>query len=306
MRRPSRPHGTLGGLTFRELTLRVWNKTGGDELLDRAAALSYYFLFSIFPALLFVTTLLSLLSVRHVIRQLMNYAGEVLPSDAVSIVRVTLREGLRNSGHRGLASIGAALSLWIGSAGLASVMTALNVVYAVADNRPWWKRRMIAVLLTAAFSVFLIVSLILMMLGGKAGDALGKVFDLTPAFVVAWHALTLLVAVGLVLTGIALIYYFAPAGKREWRSVMPGTVVATTLWLIASFGLRLYVAYFANYNVIYGSIGGLILLLLWLYLTSVVLLFGAVVNAVIEHAAGRQHSLSCDLAGPRTASATPP
>src|SRR5207302_1336649 len=202
---------------------------------------------------------------------LMDTVAQVLPAEAAAMVRATLRQVVSNNGYRGLGSLGALTAVWAGSTGMASVMTMLNVVYDVTDHRSWLRRRVIAVLLTVVFAVFLVVSTLLLMLSARI-EILGQ-------------PLATAIAVVLVLAAIDLIYYFAPAGHGRWRWVTPGSVTATALWLLASFGLRFYVAHFANYDVMYGSIGGLILFLLWLYLTSLVLLLGAEVNAAIAHAA---------------------
>jgi membrane protein len=289
----------LGGLTVRELSGRVWRRTWEDEILDRAAALSYYFLFAIFPALLFVAALLSLVHVHHVMRQLMNYAAHILPGDAASTLRETVRQLASSTRvHGGTTLLVLSVALWIGSSGLASVMAALNVVYRVSDDRPWWKRRGIAIVLTVAFSVFLIVALALTIFGAQVGAPLSALLRLGPAFPMIWNGVTVALAVLFVLTGIALIYHFAPAVEHHWRWVTPGSITATALWLVASFGLRYYVGLFTDYSA-YGSIGGLILLLLWLYLTSVVLLLGAEIDAEIERAAREGRSVSDLAADPR-------
>jgi membrane protein len=270
----------LGGLTVRQLAVRVWEAADADEIIARAAALSYSFLFSIFPLLLFVVALLSLVPVHHVIRQFMDSAAQVLPGEAATAVRSTLRQILANSGHRGLISLGALTALWAGSTGMATVMSMLNVVYRTRDQRPWWKGRAIAILLTAVLAAFVIVSTLLIMLSARIGAAFGA----------AGNVLTTVAPVLLVLIAVDLIYCVAPARRQPWRWVTPGAVTFTVLWLAMSFALRVYVSNFSSYDVMYGSIGGLILFMLWLFLTSAVLLLGAEVNRIIVEA-GRQRSL---------------
>src|ERR1043166_1439869 len=148
----------FGGLSGRQLLTHVWDAAQADEVMARAPALSYYLLFSIFPILLFVTAVVRVLPVHHVIGRLMDTAAAVLPAEAASLVRVTLRQDVSNAGRPGLVSLAALTTLWAGSAGMASVMTMLNVVYDVRDQRPWWKRRATAVLLTVAFCLFLVGS----------------------------------------------------------------------------------------------------------------------------------------------------
>jgi len=287
----------LGGLTVRELARRVASEVSSDEVMDRAAALSYYFLFSLFPAMLFMTALLGFLPLPNLWDRLMGYVQQVLPPESAAMIQKTLAEILGDQ-RGGLLSLGALLALWSASAGMASVMNALNVAYDYEDVRPWWKRRLLAVLLTLGFSVLLLAALVLLVFGGKIGEvAAGWLGPGDHLFRVAWNAVTIVIAVLSVLIGIALVYYLAPAGDQHWRWITPGSVVALALWLAMSFGLRLYVTYFGDYNATYGSIGGVILLLLWLYLTGAVLLLGAEVNAEIEQAAAARGEPTAKAAG---------
>ena len=265
----------LNGLTVKQLAARVWDAADVDEIPTRAAALSYSFLFSFFPLLLFMAALLSLLPVHHVIRQLMDSAAQVLPPEASTAVRGTLRQIIAGSGQRGLVSVGALTALWASSTGLATLMAMLRVVYRVRDERPWWKRKAIAVLLTVVFTAFIIAATLITMVSARMGPRLG----------IAAETLTTVVPVLLVLIAVDLLYY-APVGRRRWHWLSPGSVTCTVLWLAMSFGLRVYVGNFGNYDVMYGAIGGLILFLLWLFLSSLALLIGAEVNRVIDDAAG--------------------
>jgi membrane protein len=286
----------LGGLTLRELACRVWDEINEDEIVDRAAALSYYFLFALFPTLLFLTALLGMLPFPGLMDTLMTYVDQTLPGDAASVITKTLAEVVR--GSRGsLLSIGALAALWAASAGLGSMMTALNVAYDVRDQRPWWKRRLVAIGLTVGFSLFILGGLVVMVFGPKLGGVVAGWFGLGALFTSVWTAASVPVAILLVLIGIALVYYLAPAVEQNWRWVTPGSVVALVVWLVTTYGLRVYVTHFANYNATYGSIGGVILLMLWLYLTGIALLLGAEVNAEIEHAAARHGEPTAKLPG---------
>ena len=142
----------LGGLTVRELGRRVWAEIWEDEVTDRGAALAYYFLFALFPTLLFLTVLLGLLPLPGLMDRLLQYGDQALPGDAASIVRRTWVEINRGAGG-GLLSIGVLTALWASSNGMASIMSALNVAYDIEDTRPWWKRRLLAVVLTACASL---------------------------------------------------------------------------------------------------------------------------------------------------------
>jgi membrane protein len=286
----------LGGLTVRQLASRVWREYGEDEVSDRAAALSYYFLFSLFPALLFLTALLGMLPIPGLMERLMAYVDQTLPGDAASVIDKTLTEIMR--GSRGsLLSIGALVALWSGSNGMGSVMVALNVAYDVEDARPWWRRRLVAIALTVGFSLFILAGLIAMVFGPRLATIAAGWFGLGDLFTSIWTVASVPVAMLFVTMGIALVYYLAPAARQEWRWVTPGSAVALVLWLAMSFGLRFYVTHFGNYNATYGSIGGVILLMLWLYLTGIALLLGAEVNAEIEHAAAQRGEPSAKLPG---------
>lgn len=286
----------LGGLTPRQLATRVWREFNEDVVSDRAAALSYYFLFALFPSLLFLTALLGMLPIPGLMERLMDYVGQALPGDAASVISKTLDEIVR--GSRGsLISIGALAALWASSNGMGSMMNALNIAYDVEDRRSWVKRRLIAVALTVGFSLFILGGLILMVFGPRLGQAVADWFGLGTVFTAAWRVASVPAAMLFVMVGIALVYYLAPATKQRWRWVTPGSAIALILWLAMSYGLRLYVTNFANYNATYGSIGGVILLMLWLYLTGIALLLGAEVNAEIEHAAARRGEPTAKLPG---------
>jgi membrane protein len=276
----------LGGLSLVELGRRVWGEISKDEVTDRAAALSYYFLFSLFPALLFLTALLGYLPVEGLQERLLAYASDVLPPDAAATLKRTLTE-IVSERRGGLASLGILAALWASSNGMGSLMSAMNSVWGVKERRSWWRRRLVAVGLTLGFSAFIIGSLIVLVFGGMIGSAVANLFGLGDAFKVLWNAVSIPLVVVCALLGIELVYYAAPAGPREWRWITPGAAVALAAWLAMSFGLRVWVGRFADYSATYGSIGGVILLMLWLYLTSVVLLVGAEIDAEIEAAANQ-------------------
>jgi membrane protein len=276
----------LGGLGVRDLGRRVWNELGKDEVADRAAGLSYYFLFALFPALLFLTALLGYLPLAGVQERLLAYARDMLPADAATTLERTLAEIL-NVKRGGLLSIGVLAALWASSNGMASVMTTMNRVFDVTERRSWLRRRLVAVALTLAFSVFIIATLSLMVFGKVLGAGVAAWFGLGGLFTVLWNVISIPLVIGCALLGIELVYYLAPAGNQRWRWITPGAALALGAWLAMSFGLRVWVSKFANYSATYGSIGGVILLMLWLYLTSYVLLVGAEVDAEIDAAIDR-------------------
>ena len=276
----------LGGLRVSQLAARVWTEFWEDEILDRAAALSYYLLFALFPTLLFLTALLALLPIPSLMEHLTGYLARALPGEAASVTRTTLDE-IAGEARGGLLSVGVLLALWAASSGMSAVITTLNIAFDVEEPRPWWKRRLVAIALTAGFAVFIMSALVLMVFGPRIGAAVAGGLGLGSVFTVAWNVASVPLVIFFVLVGIQLVYYLAPGGDQQWAWLTPGAAVALGLWLAASFGLRTYVAYFGSYDVTYESIAGVILLMLWLYLTALAILLGAEVNAEIEQAAAR-------------------
>jgi membrane protein len=263
---------------------RVYARLGQHDVFDRAASLSYYFLFALFPTLLFLTALLGLLPIPKLMDRLLDYITRMLPGDAASLLTRTLTEVVK--GARGsLVSIGALAALWGAASGMVSIRTALNVAYDAHDRRAWWRQRVDAVALTVWFSLFTLVALVLLVFGERVGDAVAAALGVGAAFTHTWNIVRWPVILLLVLLGITLVYHFAPAVRQRWHWVTPGSAFALIGWLVASYGLRLYVGYFGNYNATYGSIGGVILLMLWLYLSSLTLLIGAEIDALVRERA---------------------
>jgi membrane protein len=250
-----------------------------DEVFDRAAALSYYMLFALFPMLLFLTALLGMLPF-HLMQTMMAYLATVAPTD---VVQRTLAEISRGASG-GLLSIGVAGTLWSASNGMAALMTALNVAYDVTERRSWWRRRLTALGLTIGVALFIPAVLVLLLSGERLGYRIAEWIGMGSAFaqgwvLARWPLLALIAALAT-----AGVYQFAPARRLRWRrwGVTPGAVFAVGAWLAVSLGLRAYIHHLANYNATYGSIGGVIVLLLWLYLSGVALLVGAEIDAELE------------------------
>lgn len=275
----------LGGLSLRELSRRLWRESLSDELLGRAAQLSYYVLLALFPALIFLTALMGVFSVENYMPQLMGYAKNVLPEDALSMVERFLTQVAQGAGTN-ILSFGVLAALWWSSSGVVAVMEGLNVVYNVKeDSRPFWKVRLVAVALTSALAGFVLLSLTLILYGPGIGEWIAGFVGLGPLFVFIWNVLQWPVVVALMLFVIGVLYYFCPDIEQDWRWVSPGSAFAVLMWLIMSLGFKVYVDNFGDYNKVYGSIAGVIVLMLWFYWSGVVLLLGGEINAEIEHAA---------------------
>ena len=281
----------LGGLGWKELAQRLWTVSQKDEILGRAAQLAYYFLLALFPALLFLTALLGLLPLEQVLPELMTYLRTVLPADALSLLQKYLDNVVTGSGGD-ILSLGLLGALWASSSGVTAIMESLNVVYDAEESRPYWKVRLIAALLTIGLAAFIIVSITLVLYGAHIGEWIADMVGLGWLFLLGWNVLQWPVAVTLMLLALAIIYAVCPNVEHDWRWVTPGSVFAVALWMGLSLGFKAYVDHFGNYNAAYGSIAGVIVLMLWLYLTGVVILLGGEINAQIEHAASALRSSS--------------
>jgi membrane protein len=279
----------LGGLSIQELARRLWKEAEKDELLGRGAQLAYYFLLALFPALIFLTALMGLFPLQNAMPELMAYLQNVLPEDALSLVQKYLEQVVRGSGG-GLLSLGFLGALWASSSGVTAIIESLNTVYGAKETRPYWKVRLLAIVLTFALAGFIILSITLVLYGEHIGAWLANFVGLGWLFELAWVLLQWPVAIALMLFALAAIYYFCPDVEQNWRWVTPGSLLAVLLWLLVSLGFKIYVENFGSYNKVYGSIAGVIVLMLWFYFTGITLLLGGELNAEIAKAAVKQRA----------------
>jgi membrane protein len=273
----------LGGLGVKELARRVIQEMRHDDCFGRAAQLAYYFLFALFPFFLVLTTLIGYLPVPNLMDRILEMLGQMLPGEALQLVQDNVRDLVTNR-RGGLLSFGLLAALWTSSSAITAIIDSLNRAYDVEEGRPYWKVRLIAVLLTIGLSVFMIGSIILLTFGPQIGGWIADQVGLGRIFQIAWNLLRWPVIVGLLMLGMALVYYVAPDVEQEWRWITPGSIVAVIGWLLVSLGFSYYVNNFGSYNATYGSIGAVIVLLTWMYVSGFFILIGGEVNAEIEHA----------------------
>ncbi|MGH9943530.1 MAG: YihY/virulence factor BrkB family protein [Pyrinomonadaceae bacterium] len=279
-----------GGLSWADLAKRVWTEMMEDDVFGRAAQLSYYFLLALFPLLLFLTSILGYFAEAgsELRQELMTYLGTVLPTEATALINKTLNDVSEGSGG-GKLSFGILATLWAASNGMGAISETLNVAYEIKETRPWWKTRLVAVGLTLALAVLIVAALVLVLFGGRIAEWVAESFSFGSAFVFGWKILQWPLVLLFVLFSFSLIYYMAPNKEiRRWEWVAPGTVIAVVLWLLVSFGFRLYLSYFNSYSATYGSLGAVIILMLWFYFTGAAVLVGGEVNSEIEFAEKRQ------------------
>ncbi|HEX7960223.1 MAG TPA: YihY/virulence factor BrkB family protein [Terriglobales bacterium] len=280
----------FGGLTLIKLGKQVWQDMSEDEVGVRSAALAYYFVLAIFPAMLFLLSLLGFFAAAgsHLREMLYTTLGRVLPGSASELIHKTLDEVSRSS-SAGKAIFGILGALWSASAGVSAIIQSLDIAYDVKEDRPFWKQKAIAIGLTLALAVLVIGALGLMLYGGSVANWLGHHVGLGQAFVMGWKIIQWPLVLAFMFLAFTVTYYFAPNLKEpEWHWITPGSVLGLVFWLVASFGFKLYLRFFNSYSKTYGSVGAVIILLLWLYITGFSILVGGEVNSAIGRAGDAQ------------------
>ena len=270
-------------LSGQEVLKRTYAKTMRDHALDLASQLAYYFFLALFPALLCMLAVASFFPLQNFTGEVIRTLGPFAPREVLEIIRQEMAK--IGDGHNGgLLTIGLLGALWSSSAALVSVIDVMNRAYDITEARPWWKVRAVAIGLTTALAVFITLAFVLIVVGPQIADWLGAHLGFSTAFVWSWKILQWPLAFAMVAIGVGLVYYFAPDAEQEWVWVTPGSLAATVLWFIASLAFRFYAVNFGNYEATYGAIGGVILLMLWFYMSALVMIVGAEMNAEIEHA----------------------
>jgi membrane protein len=280
----------LGGLTVRELVYRVWGGMNQTDLVNRAYELAYNFLFAVFPMLLFFVALFgALASESSPLRNtLLTYVQPALPPAAYNVLSSTFVEVTHNA-VGGKITLGLLFLLFAGSGGMTQLIATLNAAYEVHEGRSWVKVHLLSLGLTLGLAVLIVVAVSLALVGGHVLRSVAESVGLHESAVVASRTLHWIVALSTVIFAFAALYYFAPdVHEQHWYWITPGSIAGVVLWAIASAGLRAYLHFFNSYTRIYGSLGAVIILLLWFYVTGLAILIGGEINATIEHAAAER------------------
>lgn len=275
-----RPYGVPAWRVAR----RVYDSAMADDIFGRAAQLAYYFFFAMFPGLIFVSAIFGLLAGAgsRIGATTMDYLGRVLPSSASALVGSTLSQTVHASGA-GKITLGILVALWSATCGMAGAQDGLNAVYKVKEERPIWKARGIALLLTVLVSLLSMLALTVLFYGGELAELIHSHLHWAPVLLIPLKVVMWVAALFLLSMVFAVTYYGAPDVKQaKWHWITPGSAVGVVLWIVGSTGLKVYLHYFNSYSVMYGSLGAVIILLTWFYLTGLVLLAGAELNAIVE------------------------
>jgi len=277
----------FGGLTLRELVRSVLRDAQDNEVFRRASGLAFDFLLALFP-LLFILLAVFGLFTSHSLQlrtSLLAYFADLLPAPAFQLLNSTTQELAANTNREKL-TIGVLAGLWLVSGGVASIIASLNAAFRIKESRSWFKVRAIALGLTLVISILILTALCIVIVGGDLVDWLGSELHLTSAMVALWKALQWPTAMLFVMLSDALIYIVGPNLRdKRWHWITPGSVFGAISWVAASAGFRIYLRYVNNYSVIFGSLGAMVILMIWLYVTGLAFLIGGEINANIERAA---------------------
>jgi membrane protein len=254
-----------------------------DNCLGMAAQLAYYFFFALFPALLFLVAVASYFPLTRLVDDLIARLGGFVPPEALQIITEQL-EKISMDQQGGLLTFGMLVTIWSSSGAMTAIIDTLNGAYDIQEGRPWWKVRLTAIALTIGVSIFILTSFALITIGPTFAERLANSVGLGPAFEWSWKILQWPVVFAMVSVAIAGIYYWGPDAEQDWVWLTPGAIGATLMWMLASLGFKYYVVSMGYYTETYGAIGAFMVLMLWFYISGLVILLGAELNAEIEHA----------------------
>jgi len=250
---------------------------GRNHTLQMAAALAYYFVLSLFPALIFLSAVVAYLPVPDLFNQALALLATFLPADAMGLVQRVLADVI--SPNKGtFLSLGILGTLWAASGGFAAMIEALNIAYDVRDDRPFWKTRPLAVGLAFLTGALLLMALSVMVVGPRFGEWLAGRVHLSELFVLLWPFIHWTIAIGFTILAVEALYFLAPNVKQRLRATLPGAVVAVGCWIALSYLLGIYFRHFGNFNKTYGTLGAAVALMIWLYWTGFAMLVGAELN----------------------------
>jgi membrane protein len=277
----------LGGLSPWRLAVNVYRSVFTDDLLNRASGLSFDFVLAFFPLMLFMLSVFGLFAARGstTFDYLISYFTDFLPPAASELVNTIVDELARNSGG-GKLTLGIVAGVWFAAGGVSSMISTLNVIYRVREARSWLRIRAVAFGLTLVMAVLLLTSLLIVLVGNHVADWFASEFSRGSFALDAWQALRWPAAAFFVLFSFSLVYYVGPNleyHRRHW--ITPGSLFGMLLWIASSVVLRVYLHFFNTYSTTYGSLGAVMILLLWVYVTGLAFLIGGEINAEIERAA---------------------
>ena len=260
------------------LAVVLYNEIMRTRVLTIGAAVAFFLLLSLVPLLMVASALLSALPIQNLFQQMLDTMALLVPPDAMSLVKTVLASILTVH-PASILSIGILSYFWAASGSFSSLIEALNIAYDVRVERPWWRDKLQALLLTFVCGGLSIVSLLFVLAGPRFLHYVSYVLPVPYILNLIWPPLRIALIFTTFVANVMLLYYFGPNRRVHFRTSLPGATLAVSIWFLGSLGLDLYIGHFANYNATYGSLGAIIILMFWLYLTSVSILVGAELNA---------------------------
>ena len=263
---------------LKDALVRTYADVVQNHTMQMAAALAYYFVLSLFPALIFLSAVVAYLPVPDLFNQALALMARFLPVDSMGLVRRVLGDVV--TPNRGtFLSFGILGTLWAASGGFAAIIEALDTAYQVKDARPFWKTRPLAVGLAFIIGTLVLISLSVMVVGPRFGEWLAGRVHLSGLFVLLWPYIHWTIAVGFTVLAIEALYFLAPNVKQRFLATLPGAILSVGCWIGLSYLLGTYFRHFGTFNKTYGTLGAAIALMVWLYWTGFAMLVGAELNA---------------------------
>ena len=256
---------------------RAGKEFGDDDMATYSAAVAYQVFFSLFPFMIFLIALLGVLQLQSVFDFLLKQSQAVMPGSAQSMLSNIVSQ-IQSQSSGGIMSFGVIVALWSASGGVRMLMHSMNVAYDVED-RPGWKKFPLSVLYALLLAVLLIASATMIFMGPKLVQPIVSAVGMGSVFTTVWTYARIPVAILLLMLSVALIYWLFPNYKQPFRFITPGAVIAVIVWILASLAFSFYVANFSSYSATYGALASVIVLLLYFFITALILLFGAEINA---------------------------
>jgi len=276
-------------VSLKRFLLDLKKEVKNDNLTNGAAALGYYLLLAIFPAMIFLLTVIPYLPIPNLQGEIMGLLQQAMPQEAASLLSGIVDE-VMSTRRGGLLSFGAIATLWAASNGLYAIMQQLNITYDIKETRSFMRVRGIAILLTVLVGVLMISSFALIVLGQLIQSLIANVIGTGIITQIAYNVIRWGIAASAILGAFALIYYLGPNVKQKFRFLTPGSIAGAVVLMMTSICFRFYVSNFGNYTATYGSIGAVIILMLWLYVTGLSILLGSEINSMIEYYNSRKNA----------------
>ena len=262
--------------------VRLQREIGHDDCMGMAAQIAFYNLLGLFPLMIFLLNIIGLFPLGRALQpSLLKELGKQMPPEAANYV-VDIILGLLPSGNQGLFGVGLVISLWGASTAMGSLVTTINRAYNIRPRRNLLKQKFLAIWLTLVLALMWMLAMVIVLVGPRVTQNVFELMGIASETNTFWTSVRLPMAAALTLASLSILYYIAPEAKQRFRWILPGAVTATILWMGASSGFRVFLRNFNSYDVVYGSLAGLVILMIWFWLSGLVFLLGAEINSLMK------------------------